>query len=175
MDDLIAFLRARLDEDEQTARAAGQLPTGDPWHNDPTAHWRAKTSPYHGVGGAVRWYVEDGHEDGVVGHVDPQAAQDDDIARHIARHDPARVLAEVDAKRALVADLRTDPHGDDEYSSRFRCGAAEDRYGNRLDPDDFARRTASCTCGRDKRVYRRIRLLAMPYAPHPDYRDEWRP
>src|SRR5687767_7508448 len=36
VDDLIAFLRARLDEDEQAARAA----TPGPWRHNPNKHWR---------------------------------------------------------------------------------------------------------------------------------------
>lgn len=151
MDHLIAFLRARLDDDEQTARAAGQLPAEDPWDSDPTAHWRAKTSPYHGVGGAVRWYVEDGHEDGVVGHVDPQAAQDDDIARHIVRHDPAQVLAEVDAKRRVL----------DYAEQRAAIKQGED--------DDDWENIQEATLGTV------LRFLTLPYAAHPDYRDAWRP
>lgn len=62
MDDLIAFVAARLDEDEAAARAAVNFSYGVP-------DW-----------------CDDGDPDGV----------------HIARHDPARVLREVEASRKLL-------------------------------------------------------------------------
>lgn len=67
-DDLIEFIRARLDEDERVARWAG----GGIWHDV----------------AAVResWLAECNRED----------------ATHILRHDPARIRAEVDAKRRIL-------------------------------------------------------------------------
>ncbi|MFF6966270.1 DUF6221 family protein [Streptomyces anthocyanicus] len=104
-DDLSQWLRAQLDDDERTARAAS-------WTDDANA-WHAEPSPYGARGNAQRWYVEDAMDDGVVSHVDPRASDDEGVARHIARHDPARVLREIDAKRQIVdryAWLRE--HGD---------------------------------------------------------------
>ncbi|MDT9688182.1 DUF6221 family protein [Streptomyces sp. P9(2023)] len=101
MDDLIAFLRARLDEDEQTARAASD-----------------------------GWYLYDPEQ--AIAFVPVEDTQ------HIARHTPARVLAEVDAKRRILNDLWGGPDHEDMWAHH-------------------------------------IRLLALPYADHPDYRDEWRP
>lgn len=86
--DLVAFLRARLDEDEQTARAAAS----GPWirhehvagvHVDDAAEGRIYRTA---VADCRR--VRDGY--GV-----PNAL-------HIVRHQPARVLAEVEAKRQIV-------------------------------------------------------------------------
>lgn len=102
MDDLVQFLRARLDEDDQAARAAA-------WDEDMAAKWRAGSTPYGGVQGAPRWYVEDAYEDAVVSRVDPQGSEDQGVAQHIARHDPARVLAEVDAKREMLR-WHSSPH-----------------------------------------------------------------
>lgn len=82
---------------------------------------------------------------------------------------------EVDATRLLLDDLLTDQHGDSMWGAKSSCGAALDDRGMRLDPNDFAARRHPCDCGRDERVSRRIRQLALPYATHPDYRDEWRP
>ena len=70
----------------------------------------------------------------------------DEDAAHIARWDPARVLAEVDAKRRILAehDIAHDPcdaHDADNYS---------------IDCDT-------------------VRLLALPHASHPEYRQEWKP
>jgi hypothetical protein len=64
-------------------------------------------------------------------------------ATHIARWDPARVLAECEAKRRiveLVLDRPIRDHGD------CKC--------------------ESCWT---------LRLVALPYADHPDYRAEWKP
>ncbi|MEU3098534.1 DUF6221 family protein [Streptomyces sp. NPDC006967] len=75
MDDLVEWLRAQLDEDERTARAA----TPGPWR----AGVRSGFDAVDGDG----WTVCN--------------ASDVDVA-HIARHDPARVLREIDAKRRTL-------------------------------------------------------------------------
>ena len=88
MDDLVAFLRARVAEDEARARSAAES-YGDRWTADASG----------GVRGSIE-YVS------VIG--EPGSPDD-----YVARHDPARVLREVDAKRRIVdryAWLRE--HGD---------------------------------------------------------------
>lgn len=60
---------------------------------------------------------------------------------HVLRHDPARVLAEVEAKRRIV-DL---------------CD------------------TETPETGGLPLAIRTLRLLALPYADHPDYDEAWRP
>lgn len=62
---------------------------------------------------------------------------------------PARVLAEVEAKRRIA-----DEHGPNEYGLCDVCVLNDDA------------RRAPCPT---------LRLLALPYASHPDYRQEWRP
>ncbi|RDV48449.1 MULTISPECIES: DUF6221 family protein [unclassified Streptomyces] len=135
MDDLVQFLRDRLAEDEQTARAA----TWDEWDS---AHWtsRPPQADYE------RYIVADHLDDGVV-LVTPENADADGVGQHIARHDPARALREVDAKRQLIAEH-------DVYARKL---------ADRMDCQslDFPCKT--------------LRLLALPYAAHPDYRDTWRP
>ena len=82
---LVEFLKARLDEDEQMARRATAVSPA-PWRVDAAA-------------GAVR----DVHGAAVSGHWRALAALAGTVAPdHIVRHDPARVLAEVGAKRWLV-------------------------------------------------------------------------
>lgn len=61
------------------------------------------------------------------------------VSPHHARWWPARVLAECDAKRAMVAELA------------------------RLSSEEHAD------------ITRLAKLLVLPYADHPDYREEWRP
>ena len=85
MADLIAFLKARLDEDEATAKAS-VMP---------------------------EWIISESGEFGyIVAAVGTETtgesiadAWQEDVAVHIARHDPARVLREVEAKRAMLAEL----------------------------------------------------------------------
>ncbi|MEU4296397.1 DUF6221 family protein [Kitasatospora aureofaciens] len=76
-DDLIAFLRERLDEDERIARACD-------------GH-----AAFDGTG-----IVSSATVRGPIVTVLPS-----DVATHMARHAPARALAEVDAKRRILDDL----------------------------------------------------------------------
>jgi Family of unknown function (DUF6221) len=80
---LVAFLRARLDEDETAAKqAAGESPA--PWAED-YGDLKAADGELivDGVGyGGAAWHLY--------------------AVEHIARHDPARVLREVEAKRAIL-------------------------------------------------------------------------
>jgi hypothetical protein len=117
MDDLVQFLRARLDDDAATATAAG----GGPWTD------------------------EEGFAD-----VDPWFELPAELANHALRHDPARVLAEVDAKRQIL----------DGYA---QLHTSRDRL------HDTALHLQHHVLGSV------VRLLALPYADHPDYQDAWRP
>lgn len=74
----------------------------------------------------------------------------------LGRHDPARVVAECESKRRIVklAD-----------EADFLDGTVWSDRGVSTDPgygDPY--------CGE-----RILRALALPYADHPDYRDEWKP
>lgn len=64
--------------------------------------------------------------------------------------DPARMHAEVEAKRRILAEHRIEDTGADVMPRACRrCGS----FGNCLT----------------------VRLLALPYADRPGYREEWRP
>jgi hypothetical protein len=80
-DDLATFLRARLDEDEQMARAATEGAEGR-WTQDDPKRMPGEIWDDH----AERVSYDEGRPT-------------EDQAAHIARHDPARVLREVEAKR----------------------------------------------------------------------------
>lgn len=83
---LVEFLRARLDEDDAAAREAWAPNWPDP----------------------LTWFSEEETVGRVDEHWDIDSFGSAGLkadARHIARHDPARVLAEVDAKRRIVAFL----------------------------------------------------------------------
>jgi hypothetical protein len=142
---LVEWLREQLDEDERIARAAS-------WTDDANA-WHAEPSPFGARDGGQRWYVEDAMDDGVVSHVDPAASDNEGVARHIAEWDPARVLREIDAKRRLVDWHRKTTQAE------FSSGAY---------------RTVGCRCY-DGWPCTTLRLLALPYADRPGYREEWRP
>jgi hypothetical protein len=97
--DLVAWLRAQIDEDERVARAAIDRTTVKDWAN-------RSDKPDSG-----HWSIEDLTDDDWYAIVDQQNRQiivynegrpDLHQARHIARHDPARLLAEVAAKRRLI-------------------------------------------------------------------------
>lgn len=79
---------------------------------------------------------------------------------HIARWLPARVLAECEVKRRIVDEHKpTKP----KYSTRMERGCLT--CGTAQGWDDRANE-ANCNT---------LRLLALPYADHPEFREEWRP
>lgn len=134
--DMVQFLRDRLDEDEQVARGHGQWSAS--WHQDDFVS-----------------EVRDDENAGTVAHV-PNLGD----LTHIARHDPARVLAEVDAKRRMLTVHKRDTTYS--FSGCITCDAGDN----------------SCGCmGGSAYEYQceTLRVIALPYASHPDYRTKWAP
>lgn len=125
--DLVEWLRAQLDEDEQICRATL-------WDDDASlgsGRWIAyDRGPRDGFREA-RWVVIDGADEGVMDSR-PQAADDEAVARHIAEWDPARVLREIDAKRRILDTLHEEG-GDRMFADVFRLLALPyaDRPGYR--------------------------------------------
>jgi NADPH-dependent ferric siderophore reductase len=140
-DDLVAFLREQLDADERIARAA----TPGPWEQDPERAGSLTSAEY--------WYVVDCSGT-------PAAGEN---AEHVARHDPARVLAEITAKRAIVDEHAPDRHGDCQVCADEE-EFDEDSEGN----GSWSRSAKRAPC-------RTLRLLAVPYAGVDGYRPEWAP
>jgi hypothetical protein len=140
--DLVEFLRflnARLDEDEQTAKAA----TAGPWSVDSESYAEAiHSADRTAVVAGGRW----GDEASVF-----ETTED---AIHIARHDPARVLREVERDRRI---LELHAPGETEYVDGDVCMTCEVKGEGPHHP---------CQT---------LRLLALPYADHPHYREEWMP
>lgn len=134
MTDLIAFLRARLDDDEALARQAFA------GHNDAGPVWSEIWS------GAVQLGE---HEDLLI-------TNDSGVSRHIERHDPARILAEVGVKRQVIELAEHASALDVDVDGQFRIGA-RDTVTEPYIGDEI------------------LRHLALPYADHPDYREDWRP
>lgn len=85
MDELIAFLNARLDDEEAVAREAIEE-VGD-------GHWKQRNC-------RIVTVADDHREVADYGIVE--------CIEHIVRHDPARVLADVAAKRQILAQVASD-------------------------------------------------------------------
>lgn len=141
MDDLIAFLNARYDEDAETATAAAGNCQPDPdWAVIPDDRGSAIIRD---SGGGVVVYDE--------------GSPSLDEARHIARHDPARVFADVEAKRRILA-----LHPMSDYPGR------PDRFEDYCDGCGSREYPVTWPCDT-------VRLLALPFSGHPDYQEAWRP
>lgn len=135
---LLAFIEERLTEDEQVARAADQ----EAWV---VVVVDATFGTAQIECGNEGWLVSSHYEDAEFRLGD---------ADHIARHNPARVLREVEAKRRLLARhhrtaLAVDPY-DNAHLTREECDA---------DGDDWPCRD--------------VRSLASIWANHPDFHAEW--
>jgi len=96
---LTEFLLARIAEDEAVARAV----TPGPWRIEKTSSHMDKET----------WAVADVERfRGYTNHV--AVGEDKPLAIYIARHDPARVMAECEAKRRIV-EMIDDGQIDDDY------------------------------------------------------------
>jgi hypothetical protein len=158
MDDLVTWLGAQLDarsrELDEDERVALDASVG-PWHASRSdgSVYAAESSVVNMPGPLPDWatYIVRPDSEGGEG-IEPADA------RHIARWDPARVLreveigrAEVDATRRILGDHPSDDVPDRPHC--VRCG-------------DWPMVPWPCTT---------VRVLALPYADHRGYQEEWRP
>lgn len=143
VDDLIVFLRAQLDEDERVAQKADRAGLNGVSPSEPQTWYLSGNetvySDPHGVALVT----------GVHGYLG------EELGDHIVRHDPARVLAEVDAKRETL---------------KFCEHLLETKQ-----VQETADELSEYSLGRAQAGGHMLRLLALPYAGRPGYRDEWRP
>jgi hypothetical protein len=149
IDELIHFVRLQLDEDERLALATS--PVGDRvWHvangtGLAQGSWLI-LQPHHGAQSLGSHGVE-----------------------HIARHDPARVLREVEALRAII-----DLHEPREYVTYLKhvtywqCGYCAGLCHSRSGLGCEQPVDALWPCDT-------VRLLAAIFSDRPGYREEWRP
>ncbi|MGW0856912.1 DUF6221 family protein [Streptomyces sp. NPDC002690] len=141
-DALVTFLRARLAEREAAALAA--------CGGGPAPSWQALGTGVYSLTDSLADdappLVTTGPE---IGGSDEDAAR----AEHIALHDPARTLREVEAVRGLLD----------------RCG------GPGADGTPPAAASRSSTGAERAGIDIAARHLALPYSDHPDYLAEWRP
>lgn len=131
---LEAFLRARLQEEEQVARDAIAGAPGAVWGVMADEIEQVLTSRHRGVTHTPM--VQFGAEGPV------------QLLTHVARHDPDRVLRELAAKQALLEEHGTRGQG--------ACGTCREKAVPR----------SPCNT---------LRLLAVPFAGHPDYDACWSP
>ena len=167
---LTDFLLARIAEDEAVAREA----TAGRWHVDDiyrtvTADpFTSARQAYDRAGDEDCWVISESMDSGVGRH---------NLA-HIARHDPARVLAECEAKRQIVEWHKSWPVLVQRPPTFEPVADA--------DPNRFAVRASQQIAWATEQEYRDrfgdepptgpvLAALAAVYAGHPDYREEWRP
>lgn len=100
-----------------------------------------------------------GREKWTVADLPGYGAPHDRAAEHVARHDPARVLAECSARRRLVLACR------DLGPDRAFLGARPEGLADFPLAPTNQHQLAAVT----------LALLALSYADHPEYRQGWRP
>lgn len=119
MIELIRWIGEQLDEDEHIAREAGER----------SMAWRLVT-PLDGAELGDAWWLNPPEK------------------YHAERHDPARVLREIEAKRRILYLAVQLP----------KVTASTDMFDNHRDAWAEV-----------------IKQLALPYADRPGYREEWKP
>jgi hypothetical protein len=142
IDDLAAFYSARLDEAERLALASGD--------GDERRQWTGSDNGYEGAG-----EVTDGSGFRVVYD---EGAPNTEQALHIALHDPAAVLRDVAAKRAVLAEhLHLETDG---IAPAFGCRVCHNDREWGIGCEGW------CLT---------VRHLASEFSTHAGYRPEWAP
>lgn len=148
MTSLVDFLNARYDEEAERAQAAGESLIA--WltyrTDDGQMHYTTVASGDATAEAVDDVWVADGKEL-------PAPAQ------VLVVYDPARVLREVEAKRRIIAEHYCPDELD--ADEQPHCGFCD----KALRMNDM-QGTWPCL---------HLRLLALPYADHPDYDESWRP
>jgi hypothetical protein len=145
-DDPAAFLKARLDEDAAAARAVNDH--SEPW----TGQWEPREQ--HALQTHNGWVLAVANAHG--GDFAPG------VVEHIARYDPARVLREVQAKRAILAVHAPREGGDGAGAEIQVCQTCSwDGNAGDVEGDPYPCET--------------IRIELAIYRDRPGYRQEWKP
>lgn len=166
MTDLVEFLLARIGDDQERARECAKV-YPPPWD----MYDRGHSAKVQADGPHFRVVVDLDQDQVAVGEVEWLG----DPIEHVARWNPARVLAECEAKRRIVelhvigGSLRG-PETDNKFYTCELCGPndwplhkVDGRWVDVPEP------------GGDFWPCETLRLLALPYADRPGYREEWRP
>ena len=162
MSDLTEFLLARIAEDEAVARAI--MAEG---YSEGRWQWDMhRNAPYRSA-------LVDEHDRVVLPPKDDDVFPSRNVAEHIARHDPARVLAECEAKRRIIAFheswpvlIQTEPSLEltpETWVAKMTSDIAW------LTNAEYVKRF-----GTDPPTAPMLLAMAQVYADHTDYREEWR-
>jgi hypothetical protein len=141
---LVAWLRTCLDQDEATARACPPWPWRIEYDDNPDI----TASP-----GRRRGVLLDANEDAPSLVVSDPYGEVGPAHEHIARHDPARVLKEVQAKRRLL----------DLY---YLWRGTEDSL-------DGMTRVGPSIPVEEEESFGLLKALALPYSDRPGYLNTW--
>lgn len=205
-DNIVAFINARLDEDELSALAASApyryaaqgatVPPGGvhwtwvvgenwtPVTVDPAADDTVGGPDYYGcsvnLASVEEWRTE-GSDHGWPVRTMPRTVAnqmvevDSSAAGHIVRHDPARALREVGAKRRTMA--RHQPV--EQWVGHTHLPPEHPGARRLIGVDCSTCRTGTCwddydaSCGALPWPCPEVRDVAAPYSEHPDFRQEW--
>ena len=147
---IVEFLTACLAEDERIARAATAGP------------WRAHDTHLGQYGYAATILSGEGNDTDLRAWLPSMSNEPWDETRnvwadaaHIAEHDSARVLREIDAKREIVRDFQA------ALAERDTVEVGADAYHRMVGTVTSLRRVV---CG-----------LAAAYSHRPGFKEEWRP
>ncbi|MCX5253645.1 DUF6221 family protein [Streptomyces canus] len=138
---IVEFLRARYAERRAIAEAAAGLQC------DPENGWGITDSSIYDPAEKRRW---------ISPHIG--MLHESESAEHIVANNPAVVLADLDAKLAVLDEHQNVNDGS--------CGTCVD--GGWGYPTHGGSSPQRHPC-------RTLRLLAVPFAAHPDYDERWRP
>lgn len=161
MPTIAEFLTARLDEDERIALATTACPVPGSWR--PAQEKNSDDgSPLALIQGREEYDAEDyiGYSWGnpVIVHAADWQHEAEDNLRHIARHDPARVLREVAAKRERLRMYVE------------QQATLQDVYAN---PDRYLHDQQIAAAVSAGVLEYAVRQDTTIYAAHPDYDPTW--
>ncbi|MFC9874844.1 DUF6221 family protein [Nocardia salmonicida] len=144
--DIAEFIAARLDEDEQIAQAAGP---------GKRAQWTYRGEHDNETGGEV--YALDVADYVTMDSEGLTPAVEPNDGHHIARHDPARTLRQVERDRKVLAR-----HTKQDTTGMIVIGGGGDVC-------------TGCGVSNGHRAWpcAEVRDLAAIWADHPDYEQEW--
>lgn len=145
------FLLARIAEDEEAAHNAAEGPWAT-WRINGTKGLGVYSVPrLEGNRGVVEIADRRGHDS--YAHYDSTDEMDPGDARHISRWNPARVLAECEAKRRILEHAQLWERTLNESSAKYT--------------------DVQCAMYR-MAMHWTLERIVQPYADHPDFEDMWR-
>lgn len=169
-DPITAFLLARIAEDRAAAQAAIEA-TGVSFSNGQSrGAWTA--SGY----GPLVW--DDDAAQVIAGTYDGPLLEQAHVD-HIVRQSPLVTLARCDADEMMIGEILAERHEVNEQDCWYTCAVATEERDGGDTCRPRAERPDVCDCGRDRRVGRRLCILAYGRrlrpdgTVHPDWDPAW--